>query len=221
MKNYNYIALMTLGLLLGACTQSTPSMMNTSKIELVDDTHVEQIPYDKLDAFSMAILADQYSKYGDGPLELTMAYDPSSKTFTAMKARQKLNELEGLLAKKGIMNVKTSTLAMKGESPALMVMYPSVTAQGPGDCDVMPGLMNNETGRFFEDYKFGCSTETLIAKQVARPADLRGRDASGAGPNEGRRIVNVVDTYQTLNSQQSQGSLDTDLALERRDLESN
>jgi type IV pilus biogenesis protein CpaD/CtpE len=218
MKATHYLACILMsGALLTGCTQTTPSMMNTSKAELVDETHMEQIPYDKLDDISMAILANQYSRYGDGQLELTMAYDPSSKNFTAMHARNKLKELEKMLAMKGVTSVKTSTLAMKGEAPSLMVMYPSVSAQAPSDCDHMPGVKDNKTGRFLGNYKFGCSVEMFTAQQVYRPSDLRGRGGEAMGVNEGRRITSVMETYHTLNDRQASGELED--ILERDDLQ--
>ena len=193
--------------LVAGCTQSTPSMMNTSKPELVSETHIEQIPSENVDDIAIAILADQYSRFGNGPLELTMTYDPKSKNYTAMKARHSLSSVKAKLAKKGITNVKLDTLAVEGETPSLMVMYPSVVAQGPSDCGVMPGLEDYQTTRHIGMYQFGCATETLLAKQVARPSDLQGRGGNVMGVNEGRRITNVMETYHTLNEDQAAGAL--------------
>jgi type IV pilus biogenesis protein CpaD/CtpE len=209
---------------LGACAQQySPSLMNTSKIELSRETHMEQIPHNMVDDLSMAILADQYTRYGTGPLELTMTYDPSSKTFTAMKALQELKKAEGMLKKKGIAGVKTSTLPVAGESPALMVLYPSAKAQAPSSCGTMPGLTNNATDvqRDIDNgYRIGCGIETMLAQQVYRPADLEGRGGDAMGVNEGRRLTNVVETYHVLNDREEAGELDLQRTLEREALES-
>lgn len=220
MKTVQTYATLFLGcFLLAACTQTTPSMMNTSPIELRSETHMEQIPVEHVDDLSIAILAQQYTRFGDGPLELTMTYDPKSKSYTAMKALHTLKEVEDKLSVKGITNVKMDTLAVDGQKPALMVMYPSVQAQAPSDCGPMPGLNDNVTGReIVGPYKFGCGVETLMARQVYRPADLRGRGGEVMDVNDGRRISNVMTTYHTLNERQATGDLVE--TLERENIQS-
>lgn len=209
---------------LGACAQQyTPSLMNTSKIELERETHMEQIPLNMVDDLSMAILADQYTRYGTGALELTMTYDPASKTFTAMKALQELNKAKDMLEKKGVAGVKTSTLPVAGESPVLMVLYPSATAHAPSDCGAMPGLYDNVTDvkrEITNGYRIGCGIETAMAQQVYRPADLEGRGGQDMGVSEGRRLTNVVETYHVLNDREQAGELDYQRTLEREALES-
>lgn len=214
----SYITLSLACFLIAACTQATPSMVNTSMPELRSETHMEQIPADKVDDLSVAILAQQYSRFGIGPLELTMTYDPKSKTYTAMKALHTLKQVEDKLATKGLTNVKMDTLAVEGQKPSLMVMYPSTHAQAPSDCGAMPGLNDNVTGReIVKPYKFGCGVETMLAKQIYRPADLQGVGGEVMGMNEGRRISSVMETYHTLNEQQASGALgDT---LERDNLQ--
>ncbi len=220
MKTVQTYATLFLGcLLVAGCTQTTPSMMNTSPIELRSETHMEQIPLEHIDDLSMSILAQQYTRYGDGPLELTMTYDPKSKSYTAMKALHTLKGVEEKLATKGLANVKMDTLAVEGQKPALMVMYPSVQAQAPSDCGAMPGLNDNITGReLLAPYKFGCGVETMMARQVYRPADLRGRGGEVMGVNDGRRISNVMTTYHTLNERQATGDLVE--TLERENIQS-
>lgn len=123
-----------------------------------------------------------------------MAFDPKSKTFTAMSALNKLKEVKMKLSRKGVKNIVTETLAVDGAKPALMISFDSVHAQAPSDCEVMPGVTRNKTTRFLGEYKFGCSVETMLAKQITRPADLEGvggLDDTGSG----RRDSNVIESY--------------------------
>lgn len=146
-----------------------------------------------------------------------MTYDPKSKDFTAMKALHTLKGVEEKLAKKGLGNLKLDTLAVEGQQPSLMVMYPSTHAQAPSDCGAMPGLNDNITGReLLEPYKFGCGVETMLARQIYRPADLKGRGGEVMGPSSSRRISSVMETYHTLNEAQAAGALGE--TLEREDL---
>jgi len=75
-----------------------------------------------------------------------------------------------------------------------MVSFDTVQAQAPSDCTTMPGLEKNTTTRFIDDYKFGCSVETMVARQIARPSDLEG--VSGLDDKDGgRRETNIVESY--------------------------
>lgn len=194
MKNTSYLGLAALlALFVTGCTQSTPTMMNVSPAELSHETSVELIPLKDVDDVSMAILAEHHRQHGTGPLELTMTYNPKARDFTAMKAVHKLKEIEQSLKYKGVKNMTTQTLPVPDGKPSLMVSYDMVNARPPSDCTPMPGLDNNETGRFIGDYKFGCGVETLLSKQIARPSDLEGK--SEMDTRTARRDAIVVEEY--------------------------
>lgn len=179
---------------LSACAQNTKSMMNTSRVEVKKQTMMDQVPVSQINDVILSSLASDYKKLGSGPLELTMVFDPKSKTFTAMSALKKLKEVKYKLTRKGVKTVVTETLAVDKAQPSMMISFDSVSAQAPSDCILMPGLSDSETTRSIGEYKFGCSIETMLAKQIAKPADLEGVEgldnASG-----GRREANIVETY--------------------------
>lgn len=198
MLTYRSFAALSL-LALSACApQNTPSMMNTSRVELVHQTAIEQIPANKVDDVSLALIADDYRRYGNGPVNLAMVFDPKSKTYTAVSARNQLRSIEADLKKRGVSHVETRTMAVEDGEPALMISYESYQAQAPSDCTMMPGSEDNQTGRDLGAYRFGCSTESLIARQIARPADLMGRGALDTA--DGRRQSNVVEEYRNYGS---------------------
>ena len=47
-----------------------------------------------------------------------------------------------------------------------------------------------------EDYKLGCTIETVFSRQIARPKDLKGRPNTDP-TSSGRRASNVVEDYRT------------------------
>ncbi len=195
--------------LLAACApQYTPSMMNTHKVEIVRQTAIEQIPLNEIDDVTLTLLADDYRRYGNGPVDLAMVYDPTSKTYTAMKARNQLREIETGLKQRGIHAIQTRTVSVEKGQPALMISYESLQAQAPTDCHSMPGLEDYRTERDIAEYRFGCSTETMLARQIARPADLMGRGADNT-PSDGRRATNVIEEYRNY------GANDANRALEQ------
>ncbi len=189
MKNF----ILLLPFLIMACTQTTPSMMNTSSVALSRETVVEQVALDNINDGLLSTLASHYASTGSGPLELTMTYDPTSRSFTAMGAVNELKEISQALRYKGVKNVITQTLAVPDGRPSLMVSYDTVLAHAPPDCVAMPGLANNLTGRDLGQYKFGCGVESMLAQQIARPADLEGND--GLGKRGAKREVGVLSDY--------------------------
>lgn len=196
-----YLSFVAFATLVACSPQTTPTMMSTSPVELSRETVVEQILATQINDVNLLTMAEQYRNNGNGPLDLTMTYNPKSRSFTAMSALHDLKRIKETLRSKGVTNVSTQTLAVPEGKPSLIVSYDVIRAQAPSDCAPMPGLDNNETGRFIGDYKFGCGTESLIAKQIARPSDLEGNsDLASHGAQRGSIIL---DRYKLATPKES------------------
>jgi len=207
--------ILTLGVL-GACSpQSTPSMMNTSRPLLSAQTEMKQIEVSKINDGFLQGLAEDYTRFGNGPLTLTLAYDPNSKSYTAMKAFQELEAIKSKLSSMNVRSVLADTIKVEGEAPALMIQYDTLSAQAPQGCGIMPGLENSQTGRDIGDYRFGCSVDTMLAKQIYRPSDLAGQDHMDA--SDGRRAANAIEHYRVVTEREATRDLQV---LERDDIQS-
>lgn len=202
------LIVLSLGLLAACAPQNTPSMMNVNKVQLQHQVAVQQIPLADINDVTLTLITDDYHRYGSGPLDLAMVFDPASKNFTAMQARNKLREVEANLKGRGIRAVRTRTAAVEQGTPSLMISYESYQALAPADCDLMPGIEHHQTTRDIAQYRFGCSTESLLARQIARPADLMGRGGDTA-PSDGRRATNIVEEWRNY------GPNDANAKLER------
>src|SRR5690606_24951388 len=98
------------------------------------------------------------------------------------------------LRKNGIANFSTDILPVQGQGDIsrTLVSYGTVTARAPEGCEMMGGLDGKATGSGME-YQQGCTIEMILARQIARPADLAGRPGLDAG--SGRRAANITDDY--------------------------
>ena len=47
-----------------------------------------------------------------------------------------------------------------------------------------------------QEYKLGCTVDTIFARQIARPKDLNGQGGSGT-PTEGRSATNIIDAQRS------------------------
>ncbi|MEM6811679.1 MAG: CpaD family pilus assembly lipoprotein [Pseudomonadota bacterium] len=180
-------------ILLGACTQTTPSMMNTSPITVAEEGIINQIPYKDITDETLSALATNYLKTANGALDLTMTYNPTSRSFTKYKAGQELKKIKNHLNQKGVESVIGQTMAVPNGDPTLIVTYNTLTAKAPDDCLPTPGLDQRETGRFIGEYKFGCGVDTMMARQITDPSDLYGK--SGLPSRDARREATVIEPH--------------------------
>lgn len=191
---------------LAACApQNTPSMMNVEKPRLVTETAMQQIAVKDIKDGHLRMLASEYDRYGADAMNLSLVYDPKSKTYGAMNAFNDLARIKGKLNSFGVRSVTAETMQGEGD-PVLMISYDSLKAQGPKGCTTFPGVEGNETTRFVGDYRFGCTTESMLAKQIYRPSDLGGKDHMD--PGDGRRATNSIEHYRVVTEAEANREMD-------------
>lgn len=182
---------------LGACSMQTDTdMPQYKKVRLERGPSEQAMPVAALDAAALESFAREYNSLGDGALELTVTYDPRSRTNTAMNATEEAARIARELRYHGITDVRTSILPVnaQGDGAQAIMRYEAVTAHAPEGCDYMGGLDGKDTMPD-EDYTYGCTTQMLLARQVARPKDLAGRD--NLADRDGRRTARSVETYRS------------------------
>lgn len=141
-------------------------------------------------------LAKHYARYGDGVLDMTVAYNPHAQSQGAMRASQKAAELTSRLREHGIHDLKSGILPVKDLSEMrALISYNSYSAAPPRDCTPMSGFEDRNHGDNM-DYEMGCTVSTVIARQVSRPKDLLGRGSS-EGYTDARGVSNQVDSVRS------------------------
>ncbi len=176
----------------------SPSTMTENQVQVSEEIITRDVLISDVDDKFIANLARHYTKHGGGDLEMVVTYDPKSRVNTAMTASNNAADIIGSLHGYGISDVSIGILPVRaqGSMSHFVVSYNSFNASAPKGCDVaMPG-MNGELKGADLDYKLGCATKTILARQVAKPAHLLGRGATGAS-SEGRSAVNIVDGYRS------------------------
>lgn len=186
------LSLLALPVLMGGCTVYQEGHLTENRVQVREHALVQEMELSDLNADGVAGLAHHYNKHGEGGVELTLLYDPSSRTNTAMHAAQSGARLTRGLQDNGVDAVRSNILPVQGRGDAagVVVSYRSYTAHAPRDCGVMPGFSDTDLGHD-EEYRLGCTMETLFARQVARPRDLLGRGRS-ADSADGKAFTNAV-----------------------------
>ncbi|MFK7840510.1 MAG: CpaD family pilus assembly lipoprotein [Bdellovibrionales bacterium] len=184
------------GFLLQGCESIVHSetQLAQKKMQLESNEVVETVSVDDMDSHAIAALSDHYSRQGNGKVQLTITYDPKSSGNTAMNASNHAARIGGEFRKNGV-DVDAMILPIKGlgDDAQAIVSFNSLSLAGP-DCDLLPGLENRNVDTDAE-YELGCSRDTIMAKQIARPRDLV--DDNEPNSVDGRRASNIVERYRT------------------------
>ena len=171
--------------------------LSSSKIELREDTHFEDVDVHSLSDADIASMVQHYQNNGEGQVALSVTYDPHSSSNTAMHATSHAARLAEKFRKNGVSDVKTSIIPVKdsGNVTRALVSFDAYTISAPDDCTTMAGY-HDRVVDVDEDYKFGCTRDTILTKQIANPRDLAGRSET-LDTSDGRRAANVVDRYRS------------------------
>jgi type IV pilus biogenesis protein CpaD/CtpE len=186
-----------LALTVSACDLDVPTINNSDRVELHSSEYAYKAPLSSIDKDKLEDIAYHYGRYSNGPALVTVTYNPASSNGSAMKAAHEAARIAKVLRKSGVKDIGTDILPVASEEPLLMVTYEQVTAHKPRNCkDLLSTASTSaDVDEFGESYKFGCSVETNVAKQIQRPRDLMGQAAGRY--TEGRRNTNIAEPYHS------------------------
>ena len=199
---FRLIMLSLLVLAIGACSphEFTKSHANTAPIQVNQRTAEKIVDTKKTDGKTLAPISRRYKTAGNGPVRLSVSYDPASDNNTAVMASRQAARLASILRDQGVetVNVDIVPITDSGQSSRTHIRFTTIDAQAPRGCDMMPGLGTSPTNaqEVDESYKFGCSIDTLMARQVERPGDLLGRAPPAGQGASGRRAGNIINRYE-------------------------
>jgi type IV pilus biogenesis protein CpaD/CtpE len=190
-------------LLLSGCTSLVESdtwVNQAGRAQVSEDQFTDAFDTAKLDAGMIHAIGNYYERFGNGTMNVVVSYDPKSNINTRSKAEHALSVLQSGLAQNGARDVKGALSAMNGSGDVstTLVSFPALAASAPQGCGMMPGYKDpsqdipNDTN-IKPTYGYGCTIETLLAKQVARPSDLMGKQGFETN-GDGRRAERVIST---------------------------
>lgn len=181
---------------LSACDMYHKTYVSPNKMQIVETSYSEQVPLGLVNDSYLEVVAGKYDQQGRGPFDLTVAYDPASKENNAARAGAEASKIAGKLARNGIkdMNVSIMPAHEHGETMSVLMSYDSYEARPPEDCGLMAGMEGTQI-EADPNYKLGCSVNTILAKQIARPRDLAGI-VDESPTSDGRRASKIIEIYR-------------------------
>ena len=194
MRKFGLVSLAASGLILGlnACDLNQTPYTTPNKIQIEEGKFYKEVSLASVDDSMISRVANKYNYDGAGTLELTITYPPTTSRASAQK---QADEVVVALRRAGTRNVSLSIIPVADPRGALAIFsFTTYSAIAPDDCTRMPGSNGDET-KLDRDYKIGCENKTMMARQVAKPRDLEGREVD-MGDADGQRLGVVVNGYR-------------------------
>ena len=188
-------------IMLSGCTSLVESdtwVNQAGRAQINEDQFTDTFETAKLNDGTYHAIADYYERFGNGPLNVVVSYDPKSRINTRAKAEAALSVIQQKLMRRGVRDINGALSEMQGSGDAstTLVSFSALTASAPDGCGMMPGYKDpsedipNDTNDK-PPYGYGCTIETLLAKQIVKPGDLMGRGGYETGA-DGRRAERVM-----------------------------
>lgn len=181
---------------LSGCEMYSESIVSDRRVQVREEKLTEQVETASLDSDAIAGMIYRYAKSGNGPVDVTVTYDPESKTNTAMRAGDEAARISSVMRKEGASEIVTGILPVRaqGAGSQTIISYSAYQAVAPQNCGLMPGIKELSIDHD-PDYRLGCTVETIFAKQISNPSDLLG-GARPSSASDGRVNTNVVEAYR-------------------------
>lgn len=194
------VAALCLAPLLAGCSANDPWLMDESTIapanlSLVESRHIVKRPLSEISDIDVDNAAKTYTRTGAGPVYVVVAHKEDGKSTLGDRAQAMADKLirAGVPAK----DIVASTVPLETDVPVALIAFDTIEAQAPKGCTDMPGLKTTPGQVSDFDYKLGCGTKDLMARQISDPRELTGVAGLG-GYNDGERGANIVNgLYRT------------------------
>ena len=169
MRVFIIVSTIMMSALLTACSMTPTSWVNADPVEVHSDHFVDTFALGDLNEDTVRAIAQVYDRYGNGVMNVGVT---AQNKAAATKIEQQFKRF-------GVHDVKVSaTKPERGMKEMAVISFPALVAKAPESCGQMPAIQNDlpDTAQGDAPYKFGCSIESALAKQVHNPKDLLGRD---------------------------------------------
>ena len=181
--------------ILGACDLYEGTWVTQNRVQVQEDKFFEVYDLDDFNQSVIHEIAKDYDENGDGDFRITITYDPAGQAFTAQQATIAAEKIARMFIETAVKTAQTDIMPTPETPRKVLVSYDRYTAAAPLNCGTLPGFSGREGIERNDDYALGCTIETLMARQVARPSDLRGKDT--VPPTyDGRRVANSGEAYR-------------------------
>ena len=191
--------ILSLAVFMTACNTfsiDTPTAKNESAIRVLEKDMDFAYSTHSLDDDALRIIADKYIKEGAGHVDFVVSYQAKNPTLTASQASERVAYFASKLRKLGMKDVSGSIIRVDNTSSQTVFSYRHFSALKPAGCKDTFAVQDSGS-EAYDNYKLGCHSQSYLAQQVARPADLLGVDAKDGATRAGTTTSNYIDGAYT------------------------
>lgn len=188
--------LLLAALSVGGCEMSTPSQVETSRIQVEDYMKTVLLPAHDVDMTRVDIAAGDYQRNSKSAPALVVPYLKSRKggLQEAMRVGRAYRDAFAGFGVTGLRIDYAMTADDEGARNAILA-YTATMAHPPKGCKRMPGARGADTRDTTLAYTMGCENDMYLAKMISRPADLIG--VAGAPDSPSRREGPMMEGYMS------------------------
>lgn len=156
-----------------------PTQMSQNEIRVNQDQVSVELDAANVTREDINKLADDYMENGVSRMIVRVTYDRGGDDKRAEVALNQVKQINKMLKHNGVENAKVVIMPVDEAYGRALVSYMVLEALPPEGCGLMPGMSGAHAGKsYIEDYRVGCDTRMMMSRQIARPKDLLGNDAS-------------------------------------------
>jgi len=181
-------------LLLGvsSCGYDAPTTLKQSRIEVHEETNNFDLETAELTDEALANIAHHYTYNGNGPIDVTVTYNPGDRRNSAMAASDQVSRIVRALRKNDVEDIDTNILPITKQGVSKTYFsYTTYHAQMPEGCSNATDI-DDLSHENYRDYELGCGTMDYIAQQISKPKDLLGLNEI-TEETDSRKRSNVIE----------------------------
>lgn len=179
------MAILSVPLLLSACSYSKPtmrthSMMVPSQSQIAEGLVTEKFPMSEISYHDTSRLGLDHGKRGAGPATVMVLYNNGECPKASLKLASKQGDMiREQMAENGAGDISVhATPVNDALGNRAIISYSALNVLPPEGCETRMDGLTDRDFNLNNSYRLGCENERLIGQMVSRPADLMGRDPS-------------------------------------------
>lgn len=180
-----YITILSIPLVLGACSYNKPTMRTHSMLvptqsQIAEGLVTEKYPMSQISYDDTSRLGLDHGKRGAGPATVMVLYNNGECPKASLKLASKQGDMiRDQMVENGAGNVSVHATPVDDSlGNRAIISYSALNVLPPEGCEARMDGFSDRDFNLNDDYRLGCENERMIGQMVSRPADLKGRDPS-------------------------------------------
>jgi len=196
-KTLSLIVLLSASMLASACSPGEPWLMEQSyvqpgKMTIAQSRHIVRKPLNTVSDGDLRQAATTFKKSGHGMMYAVIGYDvhnaaQKNESFARGKSIAQTLRDNGITDDRMVVR----SIPVSTAQPIIVIAFDKTEAGAAPGCQPMPSLDGPIATKESFDYRLGCGVQSVMARQLVDPMDLKGKTQRD-NLMDGERVANIV-----------------------------